>query len=241
MNPPLQPASGRINFPDTAWTRVLQGRGGDPEAVERALEDLCRQYWPAIYSYIRALGLAKEEAEDAAQDFVAEFILGRALHRVNPEAGRLRSYMKQSIRNFLASRARDAASIKRGGGVQHADLDSLLEQPATDAPPDASYDREWAWAIMERSMAVLKEGYHSRGKAALFDLIKPALAGTENLPPYALLSQSTGVSESQIKLEVHRARRRLADTLRREVAATVAAEADVEEELRYLLKALACE
>ena len=227
-------------FPETAWTRVLQGRGGDEGATARALEDLCRQYWPAIYSYVRALGLAKEEAEDAAQDFVSEFMLGDPLQRADPERGRLRSYIKQSVRHFLAKRHRDDSRQKRGGGQSPVPLEDAerFDAPAIAAPPDETYDREWAWTVMERAMASLRESYASRGKGAVFDLIKPALAGGDSLKPYAAIGLSAGVSEAQIKLEVHRARRRLGDSLRREVAATVAVETDVEAELRYLLTVL---
>jgi len=233
--------AGRVSFPDTAWTRVLAGRCGDATQTSRALEDLCRQYWPAIYSYLRALGQTKEEAEDAAQEFVAAFILGEPLHRADPERGRLRSYMKQSIRNFLAKRIRDAVRLKRGGGAEHTSLDNTAAEPATGSPPDQAYDREWAFTVMEHAITSLRENYTARGKAALFDLLKPALAGVEPLQPYAVIGLSAGVSEAQIKLEVHRARRRLADVLRREVAATVATEAAVEEELRYLLTVLSHE
>jgi len=232
--------SGRVSFPDTAWTRVIAGRCGDAGQTARALEDLCRQYWPAIYSYLRALGQTKEEAEDAAQDFTSAFILGEPLHRADPERGRLRSYMKQSIRNFLAKRIRDASRLKRGGGVEHAVFEDVAEL-ASALPSDEAYDREWAFTVMERAMTALRESYTARGKGALFDLLKPALAGVEPLQPYAVLGLSAGVSEAQIKLEVHRARRRLADVLRREVAATVASEAAVEEELRYLLTVLSHE
>jgi RNA polymerase sigma-70 factor (ECF subfamily) len=232
-----------VLFPETAWTRVLAGRCGDAGATVRALEDLCRQYWPAIYSYVRALGLAKEEAEDAAQDFVAGFMLGDPLQRADPERGRLRSYLKQSVRHFLANRRRGEGRIKRGGTHEHVAWETAAEreQPAHGAPPDETYDREWAWTLMERAMASLRAGYASRGREAMFDLIKPALAGAEALQPYALIGLSAGVSESQIKLEVHRARRRLGDALRCEVAATVASATEVEEELRYLLTVLAHE
>ncbi len=233
-------AAAHISFPDTAWTRVLAGRCGDARQTARALEDLCGQYWPAIFSYLRALGQTKEEAEDAAQEFTAAFILGEPLHRADPERGRLRSYMKQSIRNFLAKRIRDSARLKRGGGAAHVALDDATD-PAVGSPSDEAYDREWAFTVMERAMTSLRENYTARGKGALFDLLKPALAGAESLQPYAVLGLSAGVSEAQIKLEVHRARRRLADVLRREVAATVATEAAVEEELRYLLTVLSHE
>ncbi len=239
--PSDRPTGDRVSFPETAWTHVLAGRFGDETATARAFEELCRQYWPAIFSYLRALGLTKEEAEDATQEFVAEFLLGEPLLRADPERGRLRAYMKQSLRHFLSNRTRAANRLKRGGKLEHLELESTDPSPglATDAPPDETYDREWAWTVMERAMISLKENYAARGKGAVFDLIKPALAGADTLTSYALLGQSAGMSEAQIKLEVHRARRRLGDRLRREVAATVASEADVETEMRYLLTVLA--
>jgi RNA polymerase sigma factor (sigma-70 family) len=232
-------ASSRVPFPDTAWTHVLAGRCGSEGQTVRALEELCRQYWPAIYSYLRALGLTKEEAEDVTQEFTAEFILGEPLHRADPARGSLRAYMKQSIRNYLANRARSIGRLKRGGNVVHVAVETAADT-ASAAPPDEAYDREWALTVMERAMTSLRESYAARGKSALFDLLKTGLAGGA-LQPYAAIGLSAGVSEAQIRLEVHRARRRLADALRREVAATVAAETDVDAELRYLLAVLSHE
>ncbi|MEZ5327260.1 MAG: sigma-70 family RNA polymerase sigma factor [Verrucomicrobiales bacterium] len=229
-----------IRFPDTAWTQVLAGQSSDDRDSSRALEELCRQYSPAIRGYLRALGLSKEDAEDVGQEFVAGFILGAPLHRADPARGRLRSYMKQSIRNFLAKRARDAARLKRGGGVVHISLQDT-EEPGTAGPPDAAYDQEWAWTVMERAISALRKRYSARGKEAVFDLIKPSLAGEDDLQSHAAIGLSVGVSESQINVEVHRARRRLAEALRREVAETVDAESNVEEELRYLLSVLTYE
>lgn len=239
----MNSVSGRAYFPDTAWTQVLQSKGGDAAATAKALDVLCRQYWPAIYGYVRALGMDREEAEDVAQEFVAEFILGEPLHRADQAVGRLRSYMKQSVRNFLAKRLRDAGRLKRGGGVELVswEASSASGQAAAAAPSDQLYDREWALRVMEQAMARLRESYTARNKGPLFELLKPALAGADTLQPYAVIAQSAGVSEAQIKLEVHRARRRLADALRQEVAATVAHESEVDQELRYLLAVLSHE
>ena len=49
------------------------------------------------------------------------------------------------------------------------------------------------------------------------------------------------MTEGHVKLEMHRARKRLADELRAEVAVTLDAGGDVETELRYLLSVLGSE
>jgi hypothetical protein len=71
--------------------------------------------------------------------------------------------------------------------------------------------------------------------------LKPGLISPDLLKPYAEIATLTGMTEGQVKLEVHRARRRLADELRAEVAATLPPEEDVEDELRYLLSVLSHE
>lgn len=68
----------RAPFPVTAWTRVLTLQSGTPEA-RMALEEICRAYWPAIYTYLRALGCEREEARDFTQDFLCGLIATEGL------------------------------------------------------------------------------------------------------------------------------------------------------------------
>jgi hypothetical protein len=53
----------RAPFPATAWTQVLTAQSEAPES-RLALEDICKAYWPAIYTYLRALGCEREEARE---------------------------------------------------------------------------------------------------------------------------------------------------------------------------------
>lgn len=111
-------------FPITAWTQVMRVQRGDDEA-RQALEVFCKNYWPAIYTYLRALGCQREEALDETQEFLTRFINGGGIQSVAPERGRLRSYLRQSLRNHLATARRDAARQKRGGGQMQISLDDL--------------------------------------------------------------------------------------------------------------------
>ena len=68
-----------------------------------------------------------------------------------------------------------------------------------------------------------------------FEELKPFLAGAEQRVPYARLAADLGMSEGAVKEAIHRLRRRFAQSLREEIARTVASPAQIEEELRYLL------
>jgi DNA-directed RNA polymerase specialized sigma24 family protein len=152
--------------------------------------------------------------------------------------------LRTTARNRLTNFRRDSAAKKRGGGAFHIALEDLDDTsvPTDPEKADAFYDQRWAWTIFNRAMDSLASAYSSRGKGALFGAIKGGLISPDALKPYAEIGAEFGVGESQIKLEVHRARKRLADTLRAEVAATLGpdcAAGEVETELRYLLRVLA--
>ena len=230
-------------FPITSWTRVMSARQPDEPGSLAALEELCRSYWPAIYTYLRALGCDREEALDETQEFLSRFINGGGLESVSPERGRLRSYLRQAVRNQLFTLRRDAARQKRGGGKVIVPMDEaeVFDVPSEPDRADQWFDRRWAWAVMRRAMEQLEAGYRERGREAIFTELKAGLISPDLLKPYAEISASLGMNESQLKLEVHRARRRLADELRREVASTMEPGANVDEELRYLMTVLSRE
>ena len=57
----------RAPFPVTAWTQVLTTQTDESEAA-MALGVICKAYWPAIYTYLRALGCEREEVRDFTQE-----------------------------------------------------------------------------------------------------------------------------------------------------------------------------
>ena len=232
----------RAPFPPTAWTQVLTAQTEAPESRD-ALEDICKAYWPAIYTYLRALGCEREEARDFTQEFLSEFITKGDLHKVAPERGRLRSYLMQSVRNHLFNARRDAARQKRGGGQTVVSMDEMesFDVPAAPEAADAWFDRRWAWSVLKRAMTRMQAHFEERGRLALFDAIKAGLVDQDLLKPYAEIGAALGMTEGHVKLEMHRARKRLADELRAEVASTLDASGDVESELRYLLGVLGSE
>ncbi len=233
-------------FPPTAWTVLLTARKEDAPATRAAREILCRVYWRPVASYLQALGLTHEQAEDGAQETMAALCSDGTLAEIDPAKGRLRHFLKAAARHLALNFRRAESAQKRGAGVAALSLDELPDSaiPGGDAPTDAVFDHEWACAIFARAMSSLEESYALRGKGALLAVLKPALISADGLQPYGAIGSSLGVGESQIKLEVHRLRRRFAERLRAEVAATLspdAADAEIEEEARYLVQTLAYE
>src|SRR6516162_8007420 len=95
--------SAHAEFPSTHWSIVLSAGATSGAAV--ALEELCRAYWPPLYSFLRRQGYPPHDAEDLVQGFLARLLAREDLAGVCPEKGRFRTFLLTSLRNFTIKQA----------------------------------------------------------------------------------------------------------------------------------------
>jgi len=243
-SPAIESGNGdAMAFTTTHWSAVLEAQGDSP-AAQRALEILCRTYWRPLYGFARRQGLAREEAQDLVQDFFARLLEHRNLNTIRREKGRLRSYLLVSLKRFLASKQHRASGVKRYETGPHIALDELLESEAADLElaetlsADRIYERRWALAVLEQVLARLESEYRAASNAALFDRLKEFLVGEQTRPLQAEIGSELGMTENAVKQAFHRFRQRYRMLLREEIAHTVIAPGDVEDELRHLVSVL---
>jgi RNA polymerase sigma-70 factor (ECF subfamily) len=195
---------------------------GSPDA----LNDLCARYWSPVYAYVRRCGVDRADAEDLTQAFFSRLVEHRDVAQADPERGKFRSFLLASLKHFMANERDRAQAKKRGGDVVHVELDlGTADQSLT---PDQLFDRQWALAVVERALRALRE-------AGEPEYLMPFLTGDESYGPVAAERKT---SEGALRVAVHRLRRRFRDHLRRIVAETVEPE-DVDDEIRFLIAALA--
>ena len=226
----------------TAWSRIVAAQGRD-ETAREALEEVCRRYWHPARKFLRSLGCGEHDAEDITQRFFARWARTENFERLDPAQGRLRSYIKQALRREWINewqhrrvRGQDGRTVSLDAQeTEGAELSSGLGMEECDAV----YDTAWAEAVVAAVIARLRSEYAARGRAEVLDAVLPAIFGGDTLQPYAEIAVSAGMTEPQIKLEVHRLRRRFAERLREEVAGTLADPADTEDELRHVVKVMA--
>jgi len=235
--------NGAAAFTTTHWSVVLAAQGESAEA-KAALEKLCRTYWWPLYGFVRREGYKPEEAQDLTQAFFARLLERKDLETVRQERGRLRSYLLASIKNFL-SKARDRElAIKRGEGQPLISLDDLLARERADQEPahklsaDRIYERRWALTLLEQVLIRLRTEYEAAGKLPLFDCLKELLAGESGQPSQAKIADELQMTENAVKQAFHRLRHRYRQLLHEEIAHTVAAPDDVEDELRHFMSVL---
>jgi RNA polymerase sigma-70 factor (ECF subfamily) len=234
---------GAVAFTTTHWSVVLAAQGGSTEA-KAALEKLCRTYWWPLYGFVRREGYKPEEAQDLTQAFFARLLERKDLETVRQERGRLRSYLLASLRNFLSKARHREMTIKRGEGRPLVSLEDLLARERADQEPahklsaDRIYERRWALTLLEQVLTRLRAEYEAAGKLPLFDHLKELLARESGQPSQAEIAAEMQMTENAVKQAFHRLRHRYRQLLHEEIAHTVAAQDDVEDELRHFISVL---
>ncbi len=229
------------DFTTTQWSRVQQAREGSDTEARRALEELCQTYWHPLYAFVRRQGYSPDEAQDLTQAYFTELLEKDVLQVVDPSAGRFRSFLLASLKNFLSHERDRERALKRGGGALTFSLEAdtaeaVIDDPATDQlTPEQAYERQWALTVLERSLARLHRTADESGATDQFARLKPYLTGGDATVPYREVASQLGMTEGAVKTAVYRLRKSFGGMLRAEIAETVADPAHVDDEIRHLL------
>jgi len=236
---------GGASFATTHWSVVAQSALTDVSEAANALAKLCEMYWPPIYSFVRRRGYAPTDAQDLTQSFFAFFLRTKAYARTDPLHGKFRSFLLASVKNFLANDWDRNQAMRRGGGYQFIPLDPEIAEAFYDAPswPDSTaeglFELRWAKTVTTGALNSLREELRAEEKLKLFEQLKSFLTRGSVVPSYDEASECTGFPKATVKTHVHRLRQRYREILRREIARTVSAPHEIDEELRYLCNVLA--
>jgi RNA polymerase sigma factor (sigma-70 family) len=239
-DPPRRPA-----FVTTHWSVVLTAGRSDTARAQAAIEKLCQTYWYPLYAYVRRRGHSVEDAQDSTQAFFARLLAGNWVGEADRTRGRFRTFLLTALNRFLANEWDRARAKKRGGGAVSVPLDTAVAESRYCADTnnalaaDRLYDRQWAMTLLERALGRLETEHQRLGKSAEFEVYGPALTAERGDIPYATMAAQLGLSEPAVRMAVHRLRKRFREVFREEIAQTVADPNEVEEEIRYLLAALA--
>ncbi|MEK7950779.1 RNA polymerase sigma factor [Luteolibacter soli] len=215
-------------FPPTRWSLVVSSRDND----HGALEELCRLYWPPLYSFGRRSGLTIEDAQDLTQRFFHDLLENRAalLEKADPGGGRLRTLFLKVLQRRIADHHRHATREKRGSGqVVSLDTEAAeagLRAVAPGISAEAVFDRHWALQVLHLALARLELDFATAGRSHHFTALVPFLGLGADDACYRTLRDTLNLDESRARQAVHRFRDRFRRHLRDEIAETIATDDD---------------
>jgi RNA polymerase sigma factor (sigma-70 family) len=236
---------GPRDFSTTHWSLVgaVKSDAASQTRARKALEELCRTYWYPLYIFVRSRGYSEIDAQDLTQAFFARIIETGGFASADRQRGRFRSYLLGAMKHFMANEWHRAQTRKRGGRVRFIEWDAQgleTRYAAASKPsdnPEHLFDREWALEIIARALQTLRDEMVKADKSKQFDALKGSLTGEDELSRREIAAR-LGMSEGAIKVAVHRLRQRYRKLLRSAIAETVSNEADLDDEMRYLVGVL---
>ncbi len=221
---------------------LVAAEGGSAQA-EEALAKLCAAYWYPLYAFLRRRGHPAPDAEDLIQEFFARLLDKQLLCGLKPEGGKFRSYLLTCLNCFLANEWHHHHTLKRGGGKIAVSIDDAAEsrylhELVEHATPESLFEQKWAWTVLGRVLARLREEYARTAKPEIFECLRGWLPGAESGLSYTEAAAALQMNETAVRMAVHRLRRRYGELLRAEIALTVSSPAEIDEEIRCLRAAI---
>jgi len=200
-------------FPDTKWTMLAQATlNGDDSG-----------------------GVYSGRVEDVRQDFFVSLMKGSFFKKANSEHGKFRSFLLSALKRFLADDYRRLSAAKRGGGLQHVEIEDDSASTETD---NIEFDLVWAETLFESAQATVGEEIKKKRGESAWGVLKNFLTGDSDKQNYDTLANVLDLSVGGAKAEVSRMRSKFRKQLRLEVGLTVSAPHEIDEELRYLKEAM---
>jgi RNA polymerase sigma-70 factor (ECF subfamily) len=231
-------------FPTTQWSRVVMAASRDVSQAREALASLCQAYWYPIYAYVRHRGHPPEQAQDLTQDFFAYLLDRDLIARADPARGRFRAFLRTLCTRQLADHRDRQHAAKRGGGRSPLPIDPMAaerryaSEPTHELTPERIFDRNWALTLLGRVVERLRREYDDAGRSERFEELLTVLTRDPASDSYAEISRRLGKTEGNVRVAVHRLRRRYGLLLREEIAATIGDEVQIDDEIRALFSAL---
>ena len=235
-----------LEFPETRWSLIRRIQEAPTEVRINALEELCRLYWPAIYSFARYRGHSPAEAEDLTQGLFLQLLDRQSLNQLQPEAGRLRSWLIRSFENYRINQHKAENAQKRGGGWISVEITresgeewwDQLNLADRDTNPEQILDRIWAFTVLELALQAVGEEAERRSRGEIFRALRPALECDQTRIDYATIASELDMTPEATRKAAQRLRASYAKEIRAQIEQTVDGSGDVEAEFAALRAAL---
>lgn len=234
-------------YPTTIWSEVRKAACTDSKDAIAVLGSLLQKYLTALQAHIEfKFNASREQAADWLQDFVCEkVLLGDLLKKASRDRGRFRTFLLNSLDNFVLSELRRARAQRRQppGGLGYLE-DSCLEIPGDSGKAVMErFNAAWAREMFGHVLGRMRAESEAKGCVARWEVFKaclldPLLEGTRK-PSYAELVDRLGFqSPAEAANALVTAKRQFDRLLRQVVGEYVGEGEEVENEIRELKQAL---
>ncbi|MEZ6197794.1 MAG: sigma-70 family RNA polymerase sigma factor [Planctomycetota bacterium] len=198
----------------TRWTVIRRAaRGASPAEVAEAWESLVERYREPVAQTVRHHLRGHPEAESIAEDFFAYLYSHDILARAREESGLFRAFMQGVIRRYVLTAWRDKS---RGGLSLDPELDESIQ--VADGPTELELHEETLWAEGVLTQAAQRLAIARPREAEI--LFRSVGIAPHALTPRKQLATEYGLTETNLKQIIFRAKNQLREFIVEEVGDT---------------------
>ena len=224
----MAPATGGA-FATTLWSTVLvAGQDENPTQARAALEKLCGTYWRPLYSYLRRQGKSAHDAEDLTQGFFAHAFEKNYFADYDARKASFQTYLRTCLDGFVANERKAGQRLKRGGDIDHYQLDfaaaenELAAHASASLSPEDYFHREWVRWMFTLAVDAFRQRCEESGRSLHFQLFERYDLSDDDVS-YASLAKDFKLEQATVNNYLAAARRdfrRLVLEKLREITAT---------------------
>jgi DNA-directed RNA polymerase specialized sigma24 family protein len=215
MDPDTDIGGQLHRFPVTNHSAIIAARSDDQLIRRRAFDTILASYWKPAYKYIRFKWLAdNEDAKDLTQGFFANAF--EKNHFAGYDAGKasFQTFLRTCLDGFVANERKAGRRLKRGGDVDHYQLDFASAEnelashaAASTVSPEDYFHREWVRWMFTLAVEEFRRHCAESGRTIHFQLFERYDLNDDSVVSYASLAEEFGLEPATVNNYLAAARR----------------------------------
>lgn len=215
MDPDTDIGGPLHKFPVTNHSAIAGARSDDQSIRRRAFDTILGSYWKPAYKYIRLKWQAdNEDAKDLTQGFFANAFEKNHFASYDAAKASFQTFLRTCLDGFVANERKAGRRLKRGGDMDHYQLDfaaaenELAAHASTSLSPEDYFHREWVRWMFSMSVDLLRQRYDASGRSIQFQLFERYDLGDDSANvSYASLGKEFGLDSATVNNYLAAARR----------------------------------
>src|SRR5215510_5321180 len=215
MDPDTDIGGPLHKFPVTNHSAIVNARSDDENIRRRAFDTILNSYWKPVYKYVRLKWQASnEDAKDLTQGFFANAFEKNYFASYDAAKGSFQTFLRTCLDRFVANERKAGQRLKRGGDMDHYQLDFAAAEDELAAPasaatlnPEEYFHREWVRWMFTMAVEEFREHCVASGRAVHFRLFERYDLNDDHDASYASLAEEFGLDVTTVNNYLAAARR----------------------------------
>jgi DNA-directed RNA polymerase specialized sigma24 family protein len=213
MDPDTDIGGPLHKFPVTNHSAIANARSDDDSIRRRAFDTILNSYWKPVYKYVRLKWQASnEDAKDLTQGFFANAFEKNHFASYDAAKASFQTFLRTCLDGFVANERKAGQRLKRGGDMDHYQLDfaaaedELAAHASSTVTPEEYFHREWVRWMFTMAVEEFRERCVESGRGIHFQLFERYDLDDDNVS-YASLAHEFGLEATTVNNYLAAARR----------------------------------